>query len=72
MATDPVTCPTSPHGRWIYAAGLGVMTVGIRAFSGYVEGVMFSILFMNLFAPALDELIVTLRFGKVKKPYQTG
>lgn len=72
MATDPVTCPTSSHGRWIYAVGLGVLTVGIRAFSGYVEGVMFAILFMNLFAPALDELIVTLRFGKVKKPYETG
>ena len=72
MATDPVTCPTTSHGRWIYGVALGVLTITIRAFSGFVEGVMFAILFMNLFAPALDELIITLRFGRVKKPYKTG
>ncbi len=72
MATDPVTCPTTAQGRWIYGLGLGILTIAIRSFSGFVEGVMFSILFMNLFAPALDELIITWRFGKVKKPYKTG
>lgn len=72
MATDPVTCPTTSYARWIYGICLGVLTMVIRAFSGYVEGVMFSILFMNLFAPALDELVVTLRFGKVQKPWETG
>jgi len=72
MAADPVTSPVTSEGKWIYGIGLGILTTVIRVFSVFVEGVMFAILLMNLFAPALDELVITLRFGKVKKPYDIG
>lgn len=69
MATDPVTCPTTVFGRWIFGISLGILTLSIRAFSSYPEGVMFSILFMNMFSPLIDELTVNHKFGPVKKPY---
>lgn len=70
MATDPVSSPTTKEGRWVYGVFLGVMTVSIRAFSGYPEGVMFSILLMNMFAPLMDEMVMTFRYGPVQKPYK--
>ena len=70
MATDPVTAPTTKQARWVYGVFLGVMTVSIRAFSGYPEGVMFSILLMNMFSPLFDEMVMTLRFGPIQKPYK--
>ncbi|MFP4135773.1 MAG: RnfABCDGE type electron transport complex subunit D [Candidatus Acetothermia bacterium] len=70
MATDPVSSPTTKEGRWVYGVFLGVMTVSVRAFSGYPEGVMFSILLMNMFAPLMDEMVITFRFGPVQKPYK--
>ncbi len=70
MATDPVSSPTTKEGRWVYGIFLGVMTVSIRAFSGYPEGVQFSILLMNMFAPLMDEMVMTFRYGPVQKPYK--
>lgn len=70
MATDPVTAPTTKTARWVYGVFLGVLTVSIRTFSGYPEGVMFSILLINMFSPLLDEMVMTFRFGKVQKPYK--
>lgn len=67
MATDPVTSPFTQAGRWLYGILLGVLTLCIRGFSGYVEGVMFAIVFMNIFAPLLDQLILTLRYKNVQK-----
>ena len=43
MVTDPVTSPVSKVGKWIFGILCGLLTVLIRVFSGYVEGVMFSI-----------------------------
>jgi electron transport complex protein RnfD len=54
MATDMVTSPFTPLGTWIYALGIGLMVGLIRLFSGYPEGVMYSILFMNTFVPLLN------------------
>lgn len=70
MATDPVSAPTTKAARWVYGVFLGVLTVSIRTFSGYAEGVMFSILLINMFSPLLDEMVMTFRFGKVQKPYK--
>ncbi|MFW6006077.1 MAG: RnfABCDGE type electron transport complex subunit D [Candidatus Bipolaricaulota bacterium] len=70
MATDPVSSPTTKEAKWVYGVFLGVMTVSIRAFSGYPEGVMFSILLMNMFAPLFDEMIMRFRYGPIKKPYK--
>ena len=62
MITDPVTSPFTKSGKWIYAIIAGIITVIIRNLSGYVEGVMFAIIFMNTFAPLIDHLIVSAKF----------
>lgn len=53
IATDPVSSPLPKSGRWIYGAGVGALTMVIRQFGTYPEGVMFSILLMNALAPLL-------------------
>lgn len=58
MATDPVTGPVTGVARWIYGAIIGIVTILIRSFSGYVEGVMFAILLGNIFAPLLDQMVI--------------
>lgn len=65
MATDPVTCPFTMQGKWIAGILLGFLTVLIRALSGYVGGVMFSILLMNVFSPLIDTLVLKVRYAKV-------
>ena len=62
MITDPVTCPFTKFGKWVYAILAGIITVIIRNLSGYVEGVMFAVIFMNTFAPLIDHLVVSARF----------
>lgn len=62
MITDPVTSPFTKSGKWIYAIIAGIITVIIRNLSGYVEGVMFAVIFMNTFAPLIDHLIVSAKF----------
>lgn len=58
MITDPVSASqTTNMGRWIYGSIFGVMTVLIRVFAGWPEGVTFAILFANMFAPLIDHLI---------------
>lgn len=66
MATDPVTSPFTRMGKWIGGILLGLLTVLIRALSGYVEAVMFSILLMNAFSPLIDHIVLGIRYRKVK------
>ena len=66
MATDPVTSPYSKTGKVIFGIMTGVFTVLIRTFSGYTEGVMFSIVLMNGFSPLIDQIVVSSRFREVK------
>ena len=66
MATDPVSCPFTKEGKWIFGVGLGILTLLIRTFSGYVEGVMFAIIFMNIFAPLIDEIILSKKYKKIE------
>ncbi|RUQ31862.1 MAG: electron transport complex subunit RsxD [Candidatus Competibacteraceae bacterium] len=54
IATDPVTASTTPRGRLIYGAGIGILIYIIRGFGGYPDGVAFSVLLMNIAAPTLD------------------
>ena len=54
IATDPVSAATTPRGRWIYGAGIGVLVYVIRTWGGYPDGVAFAVLLMNLSAPTLD------------------
>ena len=67
MATDPVTSPTTVAGKLIAGVLLGVVTVLIRGLGGYSEGVMFSIILMNTFAPLIDHLVLSLKYRPAKK-----
>ena len=64
MATDYATCPMSVKGMWIYGIGIGVITILIRIFGAYPEGMSFAILIMNAFTPLLDTYIKPKRFGQ--------
>ncbi len=63
MATDYTTSPVTVTGRVIYGVGCGLLTVFIRYFGGYPEGVSFSILIMNLLVWYLDRYTKPLKFG---------
>jgi electron transport complex protein RnfD len=67
MATDWVTSPVTPKGRIYFGIGCGVLTMLIRTFGGYPEGVCDSILLMNAVTPLLDRMTVPKRFGEVKR-----
>lgn len=67
MATDMVTSPVSPQATWIYALGIGLIIGIIRLFSGYPEGVMYSILFMNTFVPLLNHYLRPRILGERRK-----
>jgi RnfABCDGE-type electron transport complex D subunit len=62
MATDPITSPLTRGGKYIFGAGLGILTVLIRSLSGYVEGVMFSIVLMNALVPLIDQMVLSFKY----------
>ncbi len=66
MATDPVTAPMTKIGKYLFGIFCGFLTVLIRALSGYVEGVMFSIVIMNAFTPLLDHIVLSVKYRQVK------
>jgi Na(+)-translocating NADH:ubiquinone oxidoreductase B subunit len=61
MATDPVSGPMTQPAKYAYGTLIGVSTMLIRNYTGYVEGVMFAILLANTFAPLFDEVVIRLR-----------
>ncbi len=63
MATDYVTSPVTPTGRTVYAVGCGALTVFLRYFGSYPEGVSFAILVMNTVVWSLDKAFPPHRFG---------
>jgi electron transport complex protein RnfD len=63
MATDMVTTPVTKKGMIIFGIGCGLITVIIRQWGGYPEGVSFSILIMNAFTPIIDKLTEPKPFG---------
>ncbi len=67
MATDYVTSPVTKNGRIIFAVGLGILTLLFRNYSNMPEGVSFSILLMNAFAPLIDKYIRLKPFGFYKR-----
>jgi len=67
MATDMVTSPMSHTGQIIFGIGIGVITVLIRVFGSYPEGVSFAILIMNAFVPLIDRYFKPKKFGEVIK-----
>jgi electron transport complex protein RnfD len=67
MATDYVTSPMSHSGQIIYGIGIGIITVVIRLFGAYPEGMSFAILIMNAVTPLLNNYIKPKRFGGRQK-----
>ena len=63
MATDYSTSPVTPRGRLLFGAGCGVITVLIRYFGSYPEGVSFAILIMNTLVWYIDKATMPRRFG---------
>ena len=55
MATDPVTTPLAPAGRIIFGCGAGIITMLIRLYGAYPEGVCYAILIMNSLSPLIDK-----------------
>jgi RnfABCDGE-type electron transport complex D subunit len=64
MATDPVTTPYTRMGKVIFGIMCGVLTVLIRGFAGYAEGVMFSIILMNGMTPLIDHMVMQHKYRK--------
>lgn len=67
MASDMVTAPLTRKGRIIFAIGCGVMTMVIRVFGGYPEGVCYAILLMNTCVPLIDSMTKPRVFGVGEK-----
>ncbi len=67
MATDYVTSPFTHRGMLIFGSGIGVLTVLIRLFGNYPEGVSFAILIMNAFVPMINKVAKEPRYGAVRK-----
>jgi len=67
MATDYVTSPMVPKAMLIYGCGIGIITVIIRVYGAYPEGVSFAILIMNAFVPLMNSYIKPKRFGEEVK-----
>ena len=67
MATDYVTSPMNHKGMLIYGVCIGLLTVVIRLFGAYPEGMSFAILIMNAFTPLINTYVKPKRFGEVAK-----
>ncbi|GAA3002716.1 RnfABCDGE type electron transport complex subunit D [Prevotella corporis] len=67
MATDYVTSPMTPKGQLIYGIAIGFLTVVLRNWGSYPEGMSFAILIMNAFTPLINAYIKPKRFGEVVK-----
>jgi Na+-transporting NADH:ubiquinone oxidoreductase subunit B len=70
MATDPVSAPASDSARYMYGFLIGVLAVLVRVVNpAYPEGMMLSILFMNLFSPVLDHFVVRANIKRRRARY---
>ena len=67
MATDYVTSPMTPKGMIIYGVGIGVITMVIRLWGAYPEGMSFAILLMNAVTPLINKYVKPRRFGVTSK-----
>jgi len=63
MATDLVTSPMSAKGKIVFGVGIGMLTMIIRYYGAYPEGVSFAIIIMNAFVPLIDKYLKVKRFG---------
>ncbi|HYE37926.1 electron transport complex subunit RsxD [Methylocaldum sp.] len=66
IATDPVSASTTPRGRLIYGALIGLLVFVIRSWGGYPDGVAFAVLLLNLAAPTIDHYTRPRVYGHAK------
>jgi electron transport complex protein RnfD len=64
IATDPVSASTTPRGKLIFGAGIGVLVYVIRAWGGYPDGMAFAVLLMNIAVPTIDHYTQPRVFGE--------
>ncbi len=67
IATDPVTASTTPRGRLLFGAGVGLITFLIRTWGGFPDGIAFAVLLMNMAAPTIDYYTQPRVFGTGRK-----
>ena len=65
IATDPVTSPLTPRGKFVFGLGVGALVMLIRKLSGYPEGVMFAVLIMNAVVPLINQWTIPTPVGGV-------
>lgn len=65
IATDPVSSPLTPKGKWIFGLGIGALVMLLRLYSGYPEGLMFAVLLMNSLTPLINRWTIPRPFGGV-------
>ena len=66
IATDPVSSPLTPKGKFIFGVGIGAIIMLLRLFSGYPEGVMFAVLLMNALTPLINRWTIPRPLGGQK------
>lgn len=64
IATDPVTAATTPKGKLLFGAGIGILVFVIRTWGGYPDAVAFAVLLMNMAAPTIDHYTQPRIFGE--------
>ncbi len=72
MATDPISAPRSDTAKVLYGLLIGVLTIIVRAYGNFTEGIMFAILIANTFAPFLDRQVKEYEAGKKAKLAAVG
>lgn len=70
IATDPVSGCTTPRGRLLFGAGVAILTLAIRRWGGYPDGVAFAVLLMNAAAPLIDRLARPRWLGEARSNAQ--
>jgi len=68
VVTEPISGAKTLYGQWIYGFMVGGLTVVLRGFSNFPEGVMFSILIMNAFVPLIDQTVRRMQAAKKAVP----
>lgn len=63
IITDPVSGPTTPKGKLVFAAGIAILTYLIRVYGGYPDGVAFAVILMNMCVPLIDAWTQPRVFG---------
>src|SRR5690606_895961 len=66
IVTDPVSSATSPRGRLVFGAGVGVLVYVIRVWGNYPDAVAFAVLLMNLCAPTIDYYTAPRTYGHAR------